>query len=104
MIPVWHRALRGLHDHPLVAGTRLFGLAGAVVLRRPGAEASTTRTMKLGGLGRSAFEAGVEHGVLVRPIGDSLVMAPPLIITEPEIGELVRRLRAALDAVLASPA
>ena len=104
MIPVWHRALRGLHDHPLVAGTRLFGLAGAVVLRRPGAEASTTRTMKLGGLGRSAFEAGVEHGVLVRPIGDSLVMAPPLIITETEIEELVRRLRAALDAVLASPA
>jgi 4-aminobutyrate--pyruvate transaminase len=103
MIPIWHRALRGLHDHPLVAGTRLFGLAGAVVLRRPGAEASTTRTMKLGGLGRSAYEAAVEHGVLVRPIGDSLVMAPPLIITEPEIIELVRRLRTALDAVLATP-
>jgi 4-aminobutyrate--pyruvate transaminase len=101
MIPIWHRALRGLHDHPLVAGTRLFGLAGAVMLRRPGAEPSTTRTMKLGGLGRSAYEAGMEHGVLVRPIGDSLVMAPPLIITEPEISELVRRLRVALDAVLA---
>ena len=102
MIPLWHRALRTLHDHPLVAGTRLFGLAGAVVLRRPGAEASTTRTMKLGGLGRSAYEAGVEHGVLVRPIGDSLVMAPPLIISEPEIEELVRRLRLALDEVLAA--
>ncbi len=42
--------------------------------------------------------------MLVRPIGDSLVMAPPLIITEPEIGELVRRLRLALDQVLAAGA
>ena len=44
----------------------------------------------------------MEHGVLVRPIGDRLVMARPLIISEAEIGELVRRLRKALDAVLAS--
>jgi adenosylmethionine-8-amino-7-oxononanoate aminotransferase len=29
-------------------------------------------------------------------------MAPPLIITEPEIAELGRRLRAALDRVLAA--
>jgi len=38
--------------------------------------------------------------VLVRPVGDTLVMAPPLIIREPEIAELVHRLRRALDDVL----
>jgi 4-aminobutyrate--pyruvate transaminase len=103
IIPVWHRALRGLEDHPLVPGVRLFGLAGAVALRRPGAEVSTERTLKVGGLGRAAYDAGAEQGVLVRPVGDSVVMAPPLIITEPEIEELVRRLRKALDAVLATP-
>jgi 4-aminobutyrate--pyruvate transaminase len=105
IIPVWHQALRGLEDHPLVAGTRQFGLAGAVMLRRPGAQgASAERSLKVSGLGRAAVDAGAEHGVLVRPVGDSVVMAPPLIITESEIGELMRRLRKALDAVLASPA
>jgi 4-aminobutyrate---pyruvate transaminase len=101
IIPVWHRALRGLEDHPLVAGTRRFGLAGAVALRRPGAAASAEKSLKVTGLGRAAVDAGAEQGVLVRPVGDSVVMAPPLIITESEIGELMRRLRKALDAVLA---
>ena len=59
--------------------------------------------MKLSGLGRAVHDAGVEQGILVRPIGDSIVMAPPLIITEAEIGELTRRLRRALDDVLAAP-
>jgi 4-aminobutyrate--pyruvate transaminase len=38
----------------------------------------------------------------VRPVGNCIVMAPPLIITEAEIGELARRLRRALDSVLAT--
>jgi 4-aminobutyrate---pyruvate transaminase len=102
VIPVWHRALRGLGDHPLVAGVRLFGLTGAVALRRPGVEASRVHTLKVGGLGRAAYDAGAEQGVLVRPVGDSVVMAPPLVITEAEIEELVRRLQKALDEVLAT--
>ena len=100
VIPVWHAALDALTDHPLVGAVRKCGLAGAVQLRKPGASAPTERGMKLGGLGRAAYEAGVERGVLVRPIGDSLVMAPPLIIGAPEIAELFHRLRRALDDVL----
>jgi adenosylmethionine-8-amino-7-oxononanoate aminotransferase len=75
-----------------------------VVLQRPGASETSGTGMKPGGLGRAAYEAGVERGVLVRPIGESLVMAPPLVITEAEITELARRLRRALDDVLDAPA
>jgi 4-aminobutyrate--pyruvate transaminase len=39
--------------------------------------------------------------VIVRPLAGCFVTAPPLIITESEIAELGRRLRAALDRVLA---
>jgi 4-aminobutyrate--pyruvate transaminase len=101
VIPAWHRALDGLADHPLVAGVRKCGLAGAVQLRQPGQAPAAGSGMKLGGLGRAGYEAGIEQGVLVRPVGDSLVMAPPLIIRESEIVELVHRLRRALDDVLA---
>jgi 4-aminobutyrate--pyruvate transaminase len=102
VIPTWHRALDALTDHPLVASVRKCGLAGAIQLRKPGAAAEAGTGMKLGGLGRAGYEAGIERGVLVRPVGDSLVMAPPLIIREPEIAELTHRLRLALDDVLAA--
>ena len=100
IMPVWHAALDGLTDHPLVAGVRKCGLAGAVVLRKPGATGPAVAGLKVGGLGKAAYEAGVERGVLVRPVGDNLVMAPPLIIREAEIAELAHRLRRALDDVL----
>ena len=104
IIPAWRAALESLTDHPLVSGIRQSGLAGAVVLRRPGETGAANSGMRPGGLGRAAYDAGVERGVLTRPIGESLVMAPPLIITEAEIGELTRRLRSALDDTLATPA
>jgi putrescine aminotransferase len=34
----------------------------------------------------------------MRAVGDAMVLSPPLVITKPEIDELVRRARAALDA------
>ncbi len=100
VIPAWHAALDSFADHPLVAGVRKCGLAGALVLRRPGQAVEASQGLKVGGLGRAAYDAGAERGVLVRPVGDTLVMAPPLIIREPEIAELALRLRRALDDVL----
>jgi 4-aminobutyrate--pyruvate transaminase len=99
--------LDGLLDHPLVAGNRKFGLLGALDVAVPGETRSATATsLKVGGLSQTIYEAGLETGIIVRPLAGCLVMSPPLIITESEIGELGRRLRSALDRVLAglSPA
>ena len=41
-----------------------------------------------------------EHGLLLRPLGDSLLLVPPLCLTEDELGELVRRTTRALSEVL----
>ena len=38
-----------------------------------------------------------EHGLIVRAIGDIVVCAPPLIISEDEIDELGRRFQRALE-------
>jgi adenosylmethionine-8-amino-7-oxononanoate aminotransferase len=39
------------------------------------------------------------RGLMVRPMGNLVVMSPPLIITRPEIDEMVRILREATEAV-----
>jgi 4-aminobutyrate--pyruvate transaminase len=102
VIPHWHRMLDGFLDHPLVAGNRKFGLLGALDVAAPGeARGSSATSLKVGGLAQSIYEAGLETGVIVRPLAGCLVMAPPLIITQSEIDELGRRLRSALDRVLA---
>ena len=40
----------------------------------------------------------IQHGLMARQVGDSLILSPPLIITIDEIEQLVTGLRAALDA------
>jgi 4-aminobutyrate--pyruvate transaminase len=98
ILPAWQRALASLHDHPLVATTRCLGLAGAVEFTGGGGPA---KSLKSTGLPKAVYDAGIAAGILVRPVGNCIVMAPPLIITEPEITELTTRLRHALDTVLA---
>lgn len=104
ILPAWAIGLASLEDHPLVSATRVFGLAGAVQVAMPGETASSAASPSLtpGGLSKQLYEAGLEAGIVVRPLQGSAVLAPPLIITEAEIGELFRRLRVALDATLAN--
>jgi len=42
-----------------------------------------------------------EHGLLLRPLGDSLLLVPPLCLDESELGQLVDRTAAAIDDVFA---
>lgn len=87
--------LAELADHPIVGEVRGVGLIAAVelvadkVTRRPFAEN--------GKAGAYAFAAAHEHGLVVRAIGDTLALCPPLIINEEQVNEIVRRLRKALD-------
>jgi adenosylmethionine-8-amino-7-oxononanoate aminotransferase len=39
------------------------------------------------------------HGLLLRPLGDSLLLVPPLCLNETELGELVRRTARAIEDV-----
>jgi adenosylmethionine---8-amino-7-oxononanoate aminotransferase len=48
--------------------------------------------------GRRVCAAAVERGVLLRPLGDVVVLMPPLTITSPELHRIVHTLVDALDA------
>jgi adenosylmethionine-8-amino-7-oxononanoate aminotransferase len=49
--------------------------------------------------GRRVTAATVERGVLVRPIGDVVILVPPLTITAAEVERIVDALAAAIEEV-----
>jgi len=77
-----------LAPHPTVRDIRLCGLMGGVELAPP-----------RDGLrwGRRACAGAVQRGVLLRPLGDVVVLMPPLTITSPELRRIVDALEASLD-------
>ena len=86
--------LRGLLDdriapHPAVRDVRLQGLMGGVELE-PRADML---------VGRRVCAAAVDRGVLLRPLGDVVVLMPPLTITSAELHRIVHAIAGALDEV-----
>jgi adenosylmethionine-8-amino-7-oxononanoate aminotransferase len=79
---------------PAVREVRLRGLMGGVELAPP-----------RDGLrwGRRVCTASVARGVLLRPLGDVVVLMPPLTITSEELHMIVRGLAAAIDEVTSEP-
>ena len=91
IIPVWEDAIHTLRDAPKIVDIRNFGLlAGIDIAPRDGAP---------GARGAAVNQACFDAGVLVRTAGDTMMLSPPLIITEAQIGMLVDTIRAALHAV-----
>jgi adenosylmethionine-8-amino-7-oxononanoate aminotransferase len=80
---------------PAVRDVRLVGLMGGVELAPPEPEMRW---------GRKVCAAAVDRGVLLRSLGDVVVIMPPLTITSPELHRIVHVLDAALDTVTASGA
>ncbi|MBL6600331.1 MAG: aminotransferase class III-fold pyridoxal phosphate-dependent enzyme [Alphaproteobacteria bacterium] len=93
--PTFMAALEAHGDHPLIGDIRGTGLICGIELMRDGP-------------GRVPFEAelkvaerfqenALKNGLIPRAVGDRLVFAPPLIITEAEIAEMSDRFGRALD-------
>ncbi|MHB8220863.1 MAG: adenosylmethionine--8-amino-7-oxononanoate transaminase [Acidimicrobiales bacterium] len=76
--------------HPAVAAVRLRGLMAGVELMPPGPRARW---------GRLVSAAAVRRGVLLRPLGDVIVIMPPLTVTAHEIDRIVEVLKDAIDEV-----
>ena len=48
------------------------------------------------GVGPNLIRIAHDHGVILRPVADSICFCPPLICTEGQISEMFKRFRAAL--------
>jgi len=96
--PYLQKRLRELSDHPLVGEVRGVGLLGAIELVKDKA----TRARYTGkGAGMICRTFCFENGLIMRAVGDTMIIAPPLVISFVEIDELIEKARKCLDLTLA---
>jgi beta-alanine--pyruvate transaminase len=89
--PYWQDAIHSLKGLPHVVDIRNMGLIGAVELEGfPGEPTKRAFT---------AFLKAYEKGILIRTTGDIIAMSPPLIISKPQIDELIGTLADVLKAL-----
>lgn len=89
---------KALAEHPLIGEAQSVGLMGALQIVRD--KASGT-----------CFDSGLEvgmicrghcfgNGLIMRAVGDRMIIAPPLVITRAQIDDMVALIRFCLDATL----
>ena len=95
LAPYWAGRWRELGAHPLVGEARSLGLFGAIELvpRKPARDFFPER----GTVGLRCREICLRNGLVMRAVWDTMIVAPPLVITRAEIDLLVSRVVQTLD-------
>ncbi len=88
-----------LAQHPLVGEAQTCGLMGALQLVRDKASGTMFDPKLEVGMVCRAHCFG--NGLIMRAVGDRMIIAPPLVITRAQIDELVALIRRCLDLTLA---
>ncbi|RMN46644.1 Aminotransferase, s III [Pseudomonas syringae pv. apii] len=96
--PYLQKRLRELNDHPLVGEVRGVGLLGAIELVK---DKVTRERYTDKGAGMICRTFCFENGLIMRAVGDTMIIAPPLVISFAQIDELVEKARMCLDLTLA---
>ena len=87
----WHT----LAEHPIVGETRMVGLMGALELVEN--KETLERFDEDIGAGTICRDHLVNNGLVMRAVGESIVTAPPLVLTHEEADELVEKAWKCLD-------
>lgn len=93
--PYLQKRLRELADHPLVGEVRGVGMLGAIELVKD--KATRTRYPSDKSVGMVCRGHCFENGLIMRAVGDTMIISPPLVISKSEIDELVEKARKCLD-------
>jgi 4-aminobutyrate--pyruvate transaminase len=95
LIPVFERWMGRLSEHPLVGEARWCGLMGGVELV---ADKGSRRPFdSRHGVGPRAVRHIEEEGAILRALGDTIAICPPMIISAAELEELFGRFERGLD-------
>ncbi len=93
----FQNGLRALADHKHVGEVRGAGLIAGIELV---ADKTTRRAFDLvGKVGDKAADIGHEEGLIMRNLGDTLALCPPLIVTEEDVAEICARMTRVVDRV-----
>lgn len=92
------QAWASLGSHPLVAEAQSCGLVAGLRLVRAGDPPRPFAPEW--GVGMRARAHCFANGLIMRAVGDRMIVAPPLTLQEDDVDELIRRARHALDLTL----
>jgi putrescine aminotransferase len=97
--PYLASAFAQLAEHPLVGQAETCGLMGALLLVKDKAKGTSfDGNLEVGMLCRSHC---FREGVIMRAVGDRMIIAPPLVITRAQVDEMVGLIHRCLDLTLA---
>lgn len=96
--PYFQERLAALATHANVGETRGVGLMGAIELVRDKTTGAPFASEDE--IGERIVGAALDHGLICRPIGDAIVLAPPFVIARDEIDDLFDRLERTMAEVL----
>ena len=94
--PALHAALTKLADHPLVGGMNVKGMMASLPLT-PNKETRAKFAADTGTAGFMCRERCFANNLVMRHVGDRMIISPPLIITPEEIEIFQKRAKQALD-------
>ncbi|MDI3380301.1 aminotransferase [Xenophilus aerolatus] len=95
LAPAFQAGLRGFANRRWVGDVRGVGLIGAIELMTDKAARTPFAAERKAGYRFAAL--ALEEGLIVRAMGDSIGLCPPLIITVAELADLFARLTRAMD-------
>jgi putrescine aminotransferase len=93
------RRFEELRDHPLVGDVQTCGLMGAIQMVQD--KASGRPFPGDYALGMICRAHCFDNGLVMRAVGDRMIVAPPLVITREQVDELAAKARRCLDLTLA---
>ena len=100
LAPRFGERLCTLGNHPLAGEARGVGLMGAleIVAGKTTKESFDSKFP----VGERIVKAALDRGLIIRPVGASVVLSPPFILTTAELDWMFDTLEAVLDEVAAS--
>ena len=94
--PYLNERWQALTDHPLVGEAKLVGLMGSIALT-PNKATRAKFASETGTVGYRCRERCFANNLIMRHVGDRMIISPPLSITPEEIDVLLARARKSLD-------
>ena len=94
--PYMKERWNALADHPMVGDTQLVGLMGSLALT-PDKEKRARFASEYGTVGYRCRERCFANNLIMRHVGDRMIISPPLVITPDEIDVVIERARKSLD-------
>jgi putrescine---pyruvate transaminase len=88
----WH----ALGDHPMIAETSIVGMMGSVALS-PDKGARAAFEAPAGTVGTICRDRCFANGLVMRHVGDRMIISPPLILTKSDVDTMIERAERSID-------